>query len=129
VEALVDNSLFIRTRTGFGDLRFTMLETIREFGLDRLAAHGEVTTVSAAHADHYIALTESAIPHYDGPDNTKFGDQVETEFDNIRSALSWCLSVPDAERAVRQAAKHGMRGSRKERLGWNGHWHSGRACP
>ena len=34
---------------------------------------------------------------------SKFGDQVETEFDNIRSALSWCLSVPDAERAVRLA--------------------------
>ena len=103
VEALVANSLVIRTQSGFGDLRFTMLETIREFGLDLLAAHGEVTTVSAAHADHYIALTESAIPHYDGPDVRKFGDQVGAEFDNIRAVLTWSLSVPDAERAVRLA--------------------------
>ncbi|MDQ3444068.1 MAG: AAA family ATPase [Chloroflexota bacterium] len=103
VELLVASSLVIGTRSEFGALRFTMLETVREYGLDRLAAHGEVATVSAIHADYCITLTEGAIPHYDGPDLKKFSDLVETEFDNIRAALSWSLGLPDAERAVRLA--------------------------
>ncbi|MDQ3657517.1 MAG: LuxR C-terminal-related transcriptional regulator [Chloroflexota bacterium] len=103
VESLVANSLVVRTRSEFGKLRFLMFETIREFGLDRLTAHGEAPTVSAAHADFCIALTESVIPHYDGPDGRRFVDLIESEFDNIRAALSWCLHVPDAERAIRLA--------------------------
>jgi len=62
-----------------------------------------VATISAVHADYCIAVTEDAIPHYDGPDLRKFGDRIEIEFDNIRSALAWSLSVPDAERSVRLA--------------------------
>lgn len=103
VDTLVANSLVARTQSGFDAPRFMMLETVREFGLDRLAAQDELAAVSQRHADYCIALAEGAIPHYDGPDLEKFSDLVETELDNIRSALSWCLGVPDAERSVRLA--------------------------
>ncbi len=101
VDAHVANSLVLRTQSEFGELRFMMLETIREFGLDQLAVHDELAAVSAIHADYCITLTEGAIPHYDGPDLRMVADRVETELDNIRAAITWCLSVPDADRAVR----------------------------
>lgn len=103
VESLVANSLVVRAPSSLGAVRFSMLETLRDCGLDRLAAHGEVERVARTHADYVIAYTEGAIPHYDGPELRNYCDRVETELDNIRSALSWTLSVPDAERAVRLA--------------------------
>ncbi|HYN17216.1 MAG TPA: hypothetical protein VEY96_03905 [Actinomycetes bacterium] len=65
--SLVDQSLVAGTGPGAGDPRFSMLETIREFGQERLAAEGELEPVSRRHAEHFLGLAVAAEPHLTGP--------------------------------------------------------------
>jgi predicted ATPase len=56
--SLVDKSLVQQVEQKDGEVRFTMLETIREYGLDRLAASGEKEVTQRAHAAYCIVLAE-----------------------------------------------------------------------
>jgi hypothetical protein len=53
--SLVDQSLVTRARAATGDPRFSMVETIREFGREQLAATGELEALARRHAEHYLA--------------------------------------------------------------------------
>jgi tetratricopeptide (TPR) repeat protein len=73
-----------------------MLETIREFGGERLAEVGETETVRAAHAAYYLSIAESAVPHLHGWDQDAWLDRLETEHGNFRAALEWAVDhCPD----------------------------------
>ena len=82
LEALVDKSL-VRVRD---QGRFWMLETIREFARERLAASGEEDEVRERHAAHFLALGEEAAPHVLKHERS-WGDRLETEHDNLRAGL------------------------------------------
>ena len=71
--------------------RFTMLETIREFGLEALAASGEMEATRQAHAFYYFALAEEAAPELTGPRSAVWLQRLEREHDNLRAALEWSL--------------------------------------
>ena len=71
--------------------RFTMLETIREFGLERLTASGEMEATRQAHAFYYFALAEEAAPELTGPRSAVWLQRLEREHDNLRAALEWSL--------------------------------------
>jgi predicted ATPase/Tfp pilus assembly protein PilF len=87
-----------------GSPRFTMLETIREFGLERLEASGDADTLHRTHADFFLALAEEAEPELTGPDQIAWLDRLDSEHDNLRAALGWLERGDDRERQLRLAA-------------------------
>jgi predicted ATPase/transcriptional regulator with XRE-family HTH domain/Tfp pilus assembly protein PilF len=71
------------------DLRFTTLETIREFAQEQLTAGDEEEALRRAHATYYLALAEQAVPELRGPEQADWLERLEQEHDNLRAALRW----------------------------------------
>lgn len=89
ITSLVDKSLLRRLDTGEGEPRFGMLATIREYGLERLAADTQAEAARAAHAAYFLVLAELAEPALIGPEQGVWLARIETEHDNLRLALAW----------------------------------------
>ncbi|MBA2595000.1 MAG: hypothetical protein H0V00_00045 [Chloroflexia bacterium] len=103
--SLVEASLIAPLKGNDGEPRFTMLETIREFALEQLAAHGEIGESCGRHAAWYLALAEDAEPElYGGRDQVRCLDLVEGEHDNLRAALAWLVDAGAGEEALRLAS-------------------------
>jgi non-specific serine/threonine protein kinase len=102
VAALVDHGLVRRVGTEDAP-RFTLLETIREFGRQQLAAHGELEVIREAHAAWCLTLAEEAEPYLGGPEQSVWLARLETEHDNLRTALTWWQEQRDAHQGLRLA--------------------------
>lgn len=94
--SLVDKSLLQQAPGGGGEPRFWMLETVREFALERLAQSGEEQVVRRRHAQHFAALLHR--PHT--TDSTGWHLRLDQELDNIREALSWAITSDEAAPAL-----------------------------
>ncbi|MGI8478442.1 MAG: tetratricopeptide repeat protein, partial [Gaiellaceae bacterium] len=81
--------------------RFGMLETIQEYGTERLTAEGAEPAVRCAHASYYLALAEQAEPHLRGPEQSAWLERLESEQGNLRAALRWFLDDGQPEAALR----------------------------
>jgi predicted ATPase/DNA-binding CsgD family transcriptional regulator len=92
LSALVDKSLLQQAREVDGEPRFTMLETIREYGLEQLVACGEEVVARDQHATHFLALAEAAERGLRGPEQAHWLSRLEAEQDNLRGALDWAMS-------------------------------------
>jgi len=89
VASLVDKSL-LRLEGGVdGEPRVLMLETLREYALERLAARGEAEVLRDRHLEHYLWLAEAAEPHLRGAEQIVWAERLEVEHDNFRAALTW----------------------------------------
>lgn len=77
--------------------RFGMLETIREFGLERLAASGDEDAVRRAHAEWCLKLAERADAELWGPAQTMWLARLKRDIDNLRAALRWAEGRGDDE--------------------------------
>ena len=105
VASLVDKSLLRREVGAGGGPRFAMLETIREYGLERLAATREQEEVCRRHAGWYLAFAEASWePLYLGPTDLERLGAVEVEHDNLRAALACFEQTGEAEAMLRLAA-------------------------
>jgi predicted ATPase/tRNA A-37 threonylcarbamoyl transferase component Bud32 len=102
LSSMVDKSL-VRQIEIDGEPRFLMLETIREYGLEKLAASGEETLTCKAHAAYYVILAEDAARENRPNEITAWMDRLETEHDNFRAALDWLIEAKNAEWGVRLA--------------------------
>src|SRR5579862_4350368 len=93
--ALVDKSL-VQADVIHGSTRYRLLETVRHYAAERLAqqAGSELRDVSVAHRDHYLSLVETAAVRLRGPDETRWLDRIEAEFDDIRAALAFSIADP-----------------------------------
>ena len=87
---LVDKSLVIGETQG-AIARYRLLETVRQYGLDRLLEGGEVYEIRSRHRDWYLALAEQAKPEWSEADRNVWLRRLETEHDNLRTALAWSL--------------------------------------
>ncbi|MFG1828820.1 AfsR/SARP family transcriptional regulator [Micromonospora chersina] len=105
LSALVDKSLVVAG--GTGEPRYRMLETIREYGLDRLAEAGEADRVRRAHAAEYLALAEAAEPELRGAAQLDWLRRLSADHDNLHAGLRHAIAVGDAPTAVRYAAALG----------------------
>jgi excisionase family DNA binding protein len=102
---LVDHQLLGLTNQPNGEPRFAMLETIREFGLERLEASGETEATLDAHAAYFGALDDQLEPHHIEP-GEHFDDRlltIEAELPNLRAALGRMAETGDAEGVLRLA--------------------------
>lgn len=101
---LVDGSLVRRRDVGDGDVRFRMLETIREYAVEKLASSGEEDAVRRRHAEYVRDVAEEAEPHFTGEGLDRWLARLEVEQDDVRTALDWASESGEAETALRTAA-------------------------
>jgi predicted ATPase len=96
VAELLDKSLVHAQQGTCGEPRFSMLETIREYASEHLAASGEEAAVQERHARYFLRLAEEAKPHLDRPaERDSWLEQLEAEDANLRVALAWCEARQD----------------------------------
>jgi predicted ATPase len=103
ITSLVDKSLLVAKPRSRGEVRFRMLEVVREYALDRLEASGEAEQMRRQHAAYFLAFAEEAEPHLHGPQPAEWMKRLEEEHHNIRAALRWSLAY-DAGVAARLGA-------------------------
>jgi predicted ATPase/class 3 adenylate cyclase len=101
--SLVNKSLARRVDVPGGDLRFLMLETIREYARERLEEIGEADAIGARHAEAFLSLAERARPALTGPDQVEWLGRLSAEHDNIRAALHWTEARGHLDTAFRLA--------------------------
>jgi predicted ATPase/serine/threonine protein kinase len=95
--SLVDKSLLQRVERGEGESRFVMLDTIREYGLECLAASGKEAATKRAHAAYYLVLAEEGAT----TTQAEWLDLFEMEHDNLGAALDWLTQTGNAEWGLR----------------------------
>jgi predicted ATPase len=103
--SLMDKSLLNRAESEDGEGRFWMLETVKEYALERLEAAGEEREARHGHAVYYLALAKEARPELTGPRQTEWYNRLEAEHDNLQAALSWSLERGDAQAALQMNAE------------------------
>jgi predicted ATPase/DNA-binding SARP family transcriptional activator len=101
LESLVDKSLLRRRETA-GEGRFSLLETIREYALERLEAAGDAPDARRAHGDYFLALFRERVAELDHGQLAAL-DALEQELDNFRAAFAWAQEA-DPDAALRLAA-------------------------
>jgi predicted ATPase/DNA-binding CsgD family transcriptional regulator len=101
--ALIDKSLVQQVDPTGPTPRFAMLETVREYALERLVESWDSADVAAAYTAYYVALAERIEPKMLGPNEQYLQLLLDAEIGNIRAALAWALEH-DAEAALRIAA-------------------------
>ena len=99
--SLIDKSLLQQTEQEAAEPHFVMLETIREYGREALAAPGEAEVTHQAHAAYYLALAEAAELAWHSPQQAVWMARLEQEHDNLRASMNWLLERGEAERALR----------------------------
>jgi predicted ATPase len=105
VTGLVARSLVVAEDRGI-ETRYRLLETIRQYGEERLAECGETETLRIRHASFYAALLARAAERFYGPEQLIWARQVNLERDNIRSALANAIDAGNAALAVQLVASH-----------------------
>jgi predicted ATPase/class 3 adenylate cyclase len=102
--SLVDHSLVRRMETQDGEVRFSMLDTIREFSTDRLSESDEVENIRARHLEYMRDLLEEAEPQLVGEAQAEWLRRLDREHDNLRAALDWAARSGDAASGLRAAS-------------------------
>lgn len=103
---LVNKSLVVVDRASGRSARYGLHETIRQYGLERLADEGAVESMRERHATYYRRLAEEAEPQLYKVEQMLWLDRLEESYDNLRAALGWSLidGATNAETGLRLAA-------------------------
>jgi predicted ATPase/DNA-binding CsgD family transcriptional regulator len=102
LESLVGKSLVRQTEIDRAP-RLTMLETMREFGLEQLNHTHELESARRAHATYYLIFAEDAERELTGADQKSWLQRLEREQDNLRAALQWAIDYREGDFAQRMA--------------------------
>ena len=117
---LVDKSLVVADDSG-GRTRYRLLETVRQYALEKLGESGEADAVRARHRDHYTALA-ALLDAPAGSDYEQRIEQADIEIDNLRAAFAWSRENSDIELALALASSlqplWQARGRLREGLAW-----------
>ncbi|HEY1540736.1 MAG TPA: BTAD domain-containing putative transcriptional regulator [Solirubrobacteraceae bacterium] len=109
--ALVDRSLLVLAASS-SELdpvtpRYRMLETLREYGIERLGEQGDLGRMRTAHAHYFADLVDEADSHLRGSDQVRWYQRLTAERDNVHAALRWICDEGDARRALHMAVSLG----------------------
>jgi predicted ATPase/class 3 adenylate cyclase/DNA-binding CsgD family transcriptional regulator len=117
---LVDKSLVVADNSG-GRTRYRLLETVRQYALEKLGESGEADAVRARHRDHYSALA-ALLDAPAGSDHEQRLEQAEIDIDNLRAAFAWSHDNSEIELALTLASSlqplWQTRGRLREGLAW-----------
>ena len=91
IGSLVEKSLVMLEERDDG-ARHRMLETIRDYAVEKLAQSGETAATAATHCEHYFAMAKEANRGMNGADQAEWIRRVETEHDNVRAAMATALA-------------------------------------
>ena len=118
---LVDQSLVIVEMQG-EESRYRLLETLREYALEQLAASPELPAIQRRHAEFFLIWAEQAAPHLLANQQQLWLNRFEVEHPNLRAALDYWLTMGEDERATRLAVAAvrfwGTRGYVSEGRAW-----------
>lgn len=101
VVSLLNKNLIRREEQGDGESRYALLETMREFGLERLRSHQEMASAQRRHAAYFLALAVAAAPHLKGSDQDRWLERLELEHNNLRVAMDWAVASREVVLAMR----------------------------
>jgi predicted ATPase len=101
LDTLLDTALLHRRPALTGDDRFDTLQTVREYGLERLGEQEEAAAVRRRHALYFLDLAEATEPGFRGLDLLFHLGVLHVEHDNLRAALTWALEADEGEVALR----------------------------
>jgi len=104
LDGLVNRSLVSMDETSDGAVRYRLLETVRQYAWERLAAASEEDATRDLHLTHFLARAEQAVQAFRGPELGTWLDRLETEHDNLRAALGWARTRARGEEGLRLAA-------------------------
>lgn len=101
VAGLVDKSVLVREEHA-GQVRYRLLVSLRDYGLEKLNDLGEATDTRRRHRDHFARLGAEYEQAWFGPDQAEITERLRIDQDNFRAALDFCLTTPGE-------AQHGLR--------------------
>ena len=104
LDDLVAKSMVVLDDSPDGTTRYRLLETLRQYALERLDDTGQAEEHRRRHAEHYATFAETAGPGLEGPDEAVWFPRFDAELDNLRAAVAWAL---DAQ--VQADAEFGLR--------------------
>jgi predicted ATPase/class 3 adenylate cyclase len=99
LDQLADQSL-LRRLPDFDEPRFLMLQTIRDFAVERLEESGEAHVIRDHHLKAFITLAQEAQSHLFGPRRKEWLDRLEEDHDNFRAALEWAVASGNVQQAM-----------------------------
>jgi predicted ATPase/DNA-binding winged helix-turn-helix (wHTH) protein len=102
--SMVNKSLVQQVEQAKGESRFVMLETIREYALEKLEASGEEALTKRAHAAYCLVLAEEEPTEQSGAEGAEWLELFALEHDNFRAGLEWLTETGDAEWGLRLGA-------------------------
>jgi predicted ATPase len=102
--SMVDKSLVQQVEQAKGESRFVMLETLREYALEKLEASGEQALTKRAHAAYCLVLAEEDVTEQSGAEGAEWLERFALEHDNFRAGLEWLTETGDAEWGLRLGA-------------------------
>lgn len=117
---LVDKSLVVASHAG-EQFRYSQLETLRQFGAERLAEQADGPLVHRGHLATFVEMSVTGAIALDGPDEREWAARLERDTDNLRSALTTAIAVEDADSALRivvSMSEAGFRSIRYEVVDW-----------
>ncbi len=122
LQSLIGKSLVRAETLTDGEQRFSLLETIREFALDQVRAHGEEEALRQRHYEIYLRHFRTADHHLRGPEVVLWFTRLQPEHDNLRSAIDWTLGKARYEDTawliIASIFYCRLRGHWYEELGW-----------
>src|SRR5579859_1563921 len=99
--SMVDKSLLQQVEQKSGDSRFVMLETVREYALEKLQSSKEESLTKRAHAAYFLVLAEEVAADQGGPGGNEWAERFDLEHNNFRAALESLTETGDADWGLR----------------------------
>lgn len=121
IASLLDKSL-LRQEEQNGETRYFMLETVREYALERLKESNEQDELQRRHTAYFLEIAEAYENTYNTPEFSRTLDRIEAEHDNMRAALAWSKAAP-------QGTETALRMTGALRMFWDihGYWSEARS--
>jgi predicted ATPase/class 3 adenylate cyclase len=97
---LTNKSLVLIDRNKAPATRYRFLETVRQYGREKLSESGEADACRRRHRDWYVEWVESGVEKQRSADFVDWMDQLESDFDNLRAAQDWSRSCQEGEETI-----------------------------